>query len=193
MTIVRKKGNPMNDASPVAYDVVSRINHWIMALAMIGMLSVGLFVANVEIPKETRGFLIGIHKAAGVLVLLYGAWRVAWRLGQGFPRPASVVPAWQARAAKLSHYGLLAGILLMPLTGLVGSLFRDRSVNFFNLFTIPPFGEIKILAAIGSNLHWIVGYLLVAMVVLHIAAALKHHFVDRDTTLARMVRSTPVG
>ena len=183
----------MNTASPVAYDTTSRLNHWIIAIAMIVMLVAGLIIANAGLPRETRGFMLGIHKATGVLVLLYGFWRVAWRLRQGFPAPASAMPAWQERAAKLSHYGLLAGILAMPLTGLIGSLFRDRSVNVFNVFTIPPIGDIKVIAAIGSNLHWLIGYLLVAMVALHIAAALKHHFVDGDTTLARMMRSTPVA
>lgn len=179
----------MNSAKILAYDAISRVNHWIIALAMIGMLAAGLIIGNVELSKEIRGPLIGLHKTIGVVVLLYGAWRIFWRLYQGFPEPVAALPAWQERAARMAHYGLLLGILMMPISGLIGSLFSGRHVNLFGVFTLPAIGDIKVVAAIGSNLHWIIGYLLIVLVILHIAAALKHHFVDGDATLTRMLRS----
>lgn len=183
----------MNSAAPVAYDTISRVNHWIVALAMIGMLGVGLYLGNLEPPKETKEFLLPIHKSVGVLVLLYGVWRVFWRLSQGFPGPAANLPAWQERIAKITHYGLLFCIIFMPFSGLMGSLFDGRAVHVFSLFTIPPIAEIKLFKSAAYALHRYVSYLLVAMVVLHIAAALKHHFIDKDMTLVRMLRGMPAN
>ncbi len=183
----------MNNTSPVTYDHISRANHWIVALAMIGMLGVGLYLGNLEPAKETKDFLLPIHKSVGVLVLLYGVWRVVWRLYQGFPSPAANLPVWQERISRITHYGLLFCIIIMPLSGLMGSLFADRAVDVFNLFTIPPITEIKFLKSVSYALHRYVSYLLVAMVLLHVGAALKHHFIDKDTTLVRMLRGMPAN
>ena len=181
----------MNSASPTTYDQMSRINHWIVALAMIGMLGLGLYLANLVSDKETKGYLLSIHKSVGVLVLLYGTWRVVWRLRQGFPSPVASFPAWQERVSKLSHYGLLLCIVFMPFSGLMASLFADRAVDVFGLFTIPAIGDVKLIKSGFFTLHRLAGYGMVALIALHVAAALKHHFVDRDRTLVRMLRATP--
>lgn len=82
------------------YGTTSRINHWIIAIAMIGMPGLGLYLEFGGLGREAKGPLRNIHKAVGVLVLLFGAWRVAWRLLKGFPAAASSVPAWQEMASR---------------------------------------------------------------------------------------------
>lgn len=174
----------------VAYDATSRINHWVIALVMFAMLGFGLYLAYGDLPRDERGSLIALHKSVGVLALGFGLWRVLWRLVQGFPAAVSNMPAWQTRASKLAHWTLLASVLLMPASGVVASLFRGRTVEVFGWFTIPAQSEVAWLASLGSGVHQFAGYALVALVVLHIAAALKHHIYDSDSTLERMLKPT---
>lgn len=172
------------------YGTTSRINHWIIAIAMIGMLGLGLFLEFGGLEREAKGPLRDIHKAIGVLVLFFGLWRVVWRLLKGFPAAASNMPAWQATASQLAHWVLLAGIVLMPLSGLFGSIFSGRDVSVFGFFTLPGQAEIGWLQALSHGIHSWFGKALAAVVVVHIAAAMKHHLIDKDATLMRMLKGT---
>lgn len=69
------------------YDFISRLNHWIIAISMIGMLLFGLYLAYGALEREARGPLIEIQRSVGILVLIYGAWRVAWRMISGRSPP----------------------------------------------------------------------------------------------------------
>ncbi len=169
------------------YDAVSRVNHWIVAAAMIGMLGLGLYLEYGGLERDAKSPLLNLHKATGVLVLLYGVWRVGWRLVRGFPTPASAMPAWQESAAKTAHWILLMGILAMPVSGLLRSLYRGRAVDVFGVFTIPAPEKIEWISTVGAAVHTYLGYVLVAVVLAHVGAALKHHLIDRDSTLVRML------
>ncbi|MES0879722.1 cytochrome b [Roseibium sp. SCP14] len=171
----------------LTYDAVSRINHWIIAIAMIGMLGFGMFLENTELERSTLFPLIQLHKALGVLVLIYGAWRVGYRLVQGFPPSVGEAPAWQEAAAKAVHWILLASIIVLPLSGLVMSLSGGHAVSIFNIVTIPAPGEFPAINEAASAVHGIGGKVLLAAVVIHIVGTLKHRIIDRDATLSRMV------
>ncbi|WP_227370454.1 cytochrome b [Halomonas sp. M20] len=183
----------MKSSAPKSYDTVSRINHWVIAAAMIAMLGVGLYLNFGGLDREEEDWLQGVHMATGVLVLIYGVWRVGWRLMQGFPGPADPMPAWQEKAAAYTHWLLLAGILLMPISGLMRALFGDHAVDVFGLFTIPGLGEVVWLSAPARFVHTYFGYALVAIVLVHVAGALKHHLIDRDGTLLRMLSGKTFG
>lgn len=175
----------------MTYDLMSRLNHWIIAIAMIGMLLFGLYLEYGGLEREARRPLLGIHRSIGVLVLLYGTWRVAWRLMNGFPQPAAHMPPWQVRASRAAHWSLLAGILLMPLSGICFTVFRGRDVDVFGWFSIPATAEALWIVSLSSVLHQYVGYGLCVIVLLHVGAALKHHFIDHDATLTRMISGQP--
>lgn len=173
-----------------SYGITSRINHWVIAIAMIGMLGLGLYLEFGGLEREAKGPLMGIHKAVGVLVLIFGTWRVTWRLLHGFPEPASTLPSWQESASKVAHWVLLVGIILMPVSGLLSSLYGGRDVSVFGLFTLPAQEKIDWLKSLGGGVHSWFGKALAAVVVIHAAAALKHHFIDKDNTLSRMLTGT---
>ena len=175
------------------YGTTSRINHWVIAIAMIGLLGLGLYLEFGGLAREAKGPLRDIHKAAGVLVLIFGVWRVSWRLLKGFPAAASNMPAWQEKASMLAHWVLLAGIILMPVSGLLGSLYGGRDVAVFGFFTIPAQPKVEWLQTLGHVVHSWFGKAMAAVVVVHAAAALKHHFIDRDATLQRMLRGGAVA
>lgn len=172
---------------PTTYDAVSRINHWIIALAIIGMLASGLFLEFSDLPRSETRTLSGLHRSFGVLVLAYGVWRVAWRLVQGFPETIPGMPSWQEKASKVAHWALLAGLVIMPVSGIASWVFAGRPVSVFGWFSIPAQSEISALAGFASATHGFVGKALAALVIVHIAATLKHHFIDKDRTLTRMV------
>lgn len=172
------------------YDLISRLNHWLVAIAIIGMLALGLFLEFGGLAREDKRWLIDIHKSVGVLVLIYGAWRVLWRVIQGFPKAddTASMPQWQETASKIVHWTLLAGILIMPISGVVASTVGGRSIAVFNWFSIPAQAEIAWLSTAAGYTHRYAGFTLAFIVAIHIAAALKHHFVDRDSILIRMVQ-----
>jgi len=174
---------------PSGYDLISRINHWLIAIAIIGMLALGLFFEFGGLAREDKRWLVDLHKSVGVLVLIYGVWRVLWRVIQGFPKSDdNTMPQWQEIASKIVHWALLAGILIMPISGVVANIFNGRSIAVFNWFSIPAQAEIGWLGSVAGYAHKYVGFTLAFIVAIHIAAALKHHFVDRDSVLIRMVQ-----
>ena len=175
-----------NAAVSARYDAISRLNHWILAFLMIGMLGFGLYLENGVAPGPEKGALMGTHKAIGVIVLLLGLWRVGWRLWQGFLPDASAMPKWQSVSAHLAHWVLMAGIIVMPASGVIGSVFGGRAVEVFGLFTIPAGPQIEWIKDLAYGVHGIFAPILIVTTLLHVAGALKHHFIDRDTTLRRM-------
>lgn len=172
--------------TPDSYGVLSRVNHWVIATAMIGMLASGLVMAYGPFAREVTGAILGWHKAVGVLVLGFGLWRVGWRVAQGFPADAAPMPRWQSALSKAAHWGLLATVVVMPLSGMVGSLFGGHSIDVFGLI-IPSFSEIEWLSGLGHAVHGYAAWALLGLLVLHVGAALKHHLLDCDPTLRRMI------
>lgn len=172
----------------VTYGTTSRFNHWLTALVVLGLLTSGFLLEYIEFADEQARSLRGTHQATGFLFFLFALWRVGWRMVNGFPRPAGTMARWQVQAAKLVHWALIFCILAMPLTGMARGLLRDRDLDVFGLFALPALANQPELARSAAQAHGLVAWLLVALLALHVAAALKHHLLDRDTTLLRMLR-----
>lgn len=170
------------------YDTVSRINHWIIAVAYIFMLCFGFYLAYGGLPLPEKLPMINNHKAVGVILLFAGLWRVLYRIKQGFAAPAAPLPAWQEIASKASHWVLLACIILMPVSGLIMALYSGFPTSLFGLLTIPPIDKVEALSGAARIAHKVIAYTFAATLALHIAAAIKHHFIDKDRTLSRMIK-----
>ena len=177
----------MKDSQTNQYSIISILNHWITAVVFLGMLGFGFYLGYADIVRETKGPLMGIHKSIGTLFLIFAFWRVGWRLFQGFPKDVSTMPAWQKFAAKTVHWLLLLGIIAMPLSGVLMSVFNNRAIDVFGLFAIPAQGKNEFIGGMAHNIHEIAPYIILFLLILHIAAALKHHIFDKDATLKRMV------
>ncbi|MFD2112696.1 cytochrome b [Thiorhodococcus fuscus] len=166
--------------------------HWIVAIMMIGLLATGLYMAQ----TSTFG-LYPWHKSFGVLIALFVVLRVAWRIRNGWPKPVGDYTSVEKLLAKLVHWLLIIGTVLMPVSGFMMSAMSGHGVPFFGfeLFAHNPdptnpqevVALNATLAEAGHVLHRWGGYLLIGAVVLHVVGALKHHFVDRDGTLRRML------
>lgn len=172
-----------------AFSKTAIVLHWLVALGIVGMLGFGLFVGAMESgPDKTA--MIQVHKSFGVLVGTLALLRLVWRVREGFPGPVPGLPAWEARAAHRMHLALLVMTIAIPLTGMLKSVSYARPVHVFGVLVVPKLLEEKsvVFNEIVSWLHATLAYALLVALALHIGAALKHHLVDRDATLRRMVR-----
>ncbi|MEM7188038.1 MAG: cytochrome b [Pseudomonadota bacterium] len=169
------------------YSGIDRINHWIVAIAVIGMIIAGWALSLDMIDKEAARGVRNTHKGIGILILIFAVWRVGWRLITGFPEAVAGIAAWQAKASKIAHYVLMACLFLMPITGILNGYFGGRTAKVFGLFQIDP-APVKVpdMKELFSNAHMVIGIVLTLIVLVHVAAALKHHFVDKDGVLRRM-------
>lgn len=159
--------------------------HWVLALAIVGALGVGLYMTDLPFSPQ-RLQLYNWHKWAGVTILVLSALRLLWRLTHRPPAPPAM-PAWQRRAAAASHGLMYALFFAIPLLGWAYSSAAGFPIVWFGVLPLPDFVPVdKALAEVLKPWHGNVAKALAALVLLHVAAALKHHFLDRDGLLSRM-------
>ena len=181
--------------SAAAWGWVSRLLHWAMAGLILFQLGFGLYMTRVP-DLLARFTLTQTHKSWGFVIFVLALVRVGWRLvNRARPPLPAAMPRWQVRAARLSHALLYLLILVMPLSGWVlasASPVQDllQMQNLvFGRFALPdPWvpGDAAVEAA-AHAVHAGAAIGLAGLVALHAGAALKHHFVDRDRVLARMI------
>ena len=159
--------------------------HWLLALLIVGTFSMGLYMQDLPI-SPSRLKLYSWHKWAGVTILLLSAVRLAWRLSHRPPADVAM-PAWQARLAHGVHHTLYALFFIVPLLGWAYSSAAGFPVVWFGVLPLPDFVPVdKALAEAIKPWHERSAMLMAALVLLHVAGALKHQFIDRDGLIARM-------
>lgn len=169
------------------YSAVSIALHWIGALLIFCGFGLGLFMTGVEFsPAKFRYY--AWHKWIGITVFLVTAARLAWRAAHPPPPLPVTMPEWQARAARGNHALLYALMLAIPLSGWLYSSATGVSVVYLGLLPLPNLvAKDKEAAGILLTVHQTLNFALLLAVLMHIAAALRHHWVDRDGVLARML------
>lgn len=169
------------------YGVPRRLIHWLMAMLILPMIVVGLMMVQPGWPRPVQNTMFILHKNTGVLLLILALLRVAIALGsRGAPLPETM-PGWQRRAARASHGALYALILIMPLSGYIrvrAGGFPIEVLDRLGLPTLVPRSET--LADAAKWVHDTAGAVLIAVVLLHIAAALQHALILRDGIWSRM-------
>lgn len=166
------------------YSGVAILFHWVVAALVIANLVIG--VGHERIPA-LRAWMPA-HKAIGVTVLALTLARVAWRLAHRPPALPATVPPVERRVAHAVHWTFYALLLLMPLSGwiMVSGPDHRRPLTWFGAFDIPYLSLGATASDRAATAHGLLGWLMLALVALHIAAALRHHFLLRDATLVRM-------
>lgn len=173
--------------TPTQYGSVAIIFHWVMALIVIVMIIIGLYMVGLPIGLRKLQYY-GWHKELGVLTLILVVLRVMWRFANVVPRLMPLLPFWEATIARMVHwiFYLLLGVL--PLTGWLMSSAAGLPVSFFGLFVLPdliaPNDGLRVLL---KEFHQTLAYILIVFICLHILAALKHHFINKDDILRRMI------
>ncbi len=169
---------------------VSIILHWTVALGVIALTTVGLYMTLNEVWP-----LYIYHKSFAVLLFPIILLRVIWRLKHGWPAPVGHYSLIEQRLAKMTHWLLLILMLLMPISGMIysGASGHGFGVFGFELFPhqLSEAGEAIAYSEswrnFGQTAHHYLGYLMIAIIFLHLLGALKHHLIDKDETLNRML------
>ena len=167
---------------------ISQLLHWTIAILIVLIGIVGLVMG--ELPRSPKYFWVyTAHKSLGLTVLALVLVRIGWRLYAGAPRPVPGTPRLQALLASATHGAIYLLILALPLSGWIyDSANALRPFRWFGLVEVPKLvAPDEALAASAHGAHEWLFWLLMALVAGHAGAALYHHFIQRDATLARML------
>jgi len=183
------------------YNNIAISLHWLMAFLIIGMLIAGKFLQQLDEADPLRFTLTQWHKTFGVLILLLAAFRLIWRLTHRVPDHPENAPGWERFAANVSHIALYALLFIAPITGWMLVSVSPLNIDTY-LFNVIPWPHIPWLQDLVNRetaearfhqLHAIATGALIALLLVHVGAALKHHFIDRDSVLTRMSPNRAAG
>lgn len=170
-----------------SYNGIAKTLHWLVFALMSGAFAVGFYMEGLPLsPGKLQ--LISWHKWTGVTIFVLVLLRLTWRLLNPPPALPVQMPHWQRRTSEAMHRVLYVLMMAMPLSGWLMSSAKGFQTVWFGVLPLPdllqknpPLGKAL------SEVHEILGFIILAFVALHVLAALKHHFIDRDEVLARML------
>jgi len=167
---------------------ISIIIHWLSALTVISLFTLGLWMVDLTYYDDWYRTAPEIHKSTGICLLLLTVVYLVWRTRNGKPASLSTHSAIEIKAARLAHVLIYVLLLLIILSGYLISTADGREIVVFSVFEIPAtiYG-IDQQEDIAGVVHLVLAISLMAVVALHAAGALKHHFIDKDLTLKRML------
>jgi cytochrome b561 len=171
---------------------VARLLHWVLGFAILGMLAFGWWMNHVP-ARPDRFFYRSIHADIGYVVLLLTVLRLIWRGFNPTPALPSDMPRWQRVAAHISHGATYVAIILVTMLGWAHSGARTPDYSsWFSLFHVPQItSPDKAAADAYEERHIFFAYVLLALIVVHLAGAAWHHFIKRDRVAARMIDGAP--
>lgn len=170
------------------YGSIARGFHWTIAIGVALVLLIGM--CRHLVPHEQKATWMTLHKSLGLTLMLIMILRLIWRWIDPAPKLPHTVPSWQRNMAGLIHGLLYLLIIAMPLTGWIMSTAAGHLPNIWWLgrVALPGIPASKPLASLFSDIHTALAWLLGTLIALHVAAALKHHLIDRNGVLQRMWR-----
>lgn len=177
--------------APSRYSNVAIVLHWLLALVVLCIFAVGAYMSDLPVsPLKLK--LYNYHKWAGITFLALSVLRLLWRLTHRPPAlPASIelaMPNWQSKAYHATHYAMYALFFTVPLLGWTYSSAAGFPVVLFGVLPLPDFMAVdKEFAKSIKEVHGIAAFSLIALAALHIAAAIKHHFYDKDGLISGML------
>ena len=176
-----------------SFGFISKLLHWLMTILLIGLFAVGLYMTELDYYDSLYHTLPWWHKSIGLLVMGLLLFRFIWKEINLTPQVLKTHKKWEVLLGHIIQklfYGL---ILLIGLSGYFISTAKGKGIEFFTLFEVPAitFGIIKPLdedqVDLLGEVHEILAIILIVFALLHAMAALKHHFIDKDETLKRML------
>ncbi|MEO8000900.1 MAG: cytochrome b [Arenimonas sp.] len=161
--------------------------HWLTVILILCLMAVGLIMTN--LPNGPQKIQIyAMHKSFGLTVLGLTVLRLLWRLFSTNPDEVENTPVWQSWAAKLTHGVLYVLLFAMPISGWLYNSAAGFPLKYFGLFKLPKLsGYDPQLKELAGDAHETFFYILALLMLMHAGAALKHHYLDKDSTLTRML------
>ncbi|MBI5901481.1 MAG: cytochrome b [Rhodocyclales bacterium] len=161
--------------------------HWLIAIALAGTFALGIYMPDLPLsPQKLK--LYSWHKWAGVSIFLFVILRLVWRFGHRPPALPAGMPRWQVRLAEGTHHLLYLLMFAVPLSGWLMSSAKGFQTVWFGVLPLPDLlNKDKELGDALRQLHMLLNFSMAGLVLVHAAAAVKHHLIDRDDILARML------
>ncbi len=173
--------------SPLRHDGISIAFHWLIALMIAGAFGVGLYMTELPLSPDKLK-IYSWHKWAGVTIFALVILRALWRLTHPAPAMPGNMSGMQKKLAAAGHLLLYVLMFAIPLTGWLMSSAKGYQTVWFGVLPIPDLlGKDKALGETLETVHRLLNYFMAVVVAGHVAAALKHHFKDRDDVLRRML------
>lgn len=168
------------------FGLVNILLHWLMAILIVGLVIVGLYMTRIPVSLQKLK-LYGWHKEFGILVLMLVMFRIVWRISNILPTLASLSPI-ERLAARAMHWAFYFFMVALPITGWLVTSAAGLPVSFFDLFLLPnliaPNEQLRIFF---EEVHEYLAYGLIIAFCGHVSAALKHHFINKDDILRRIL------
>jgi cytochrome b561 len=174
------------------YGVISVVLHWLIALAVFGLFAAGFWMVDLSYYSQWYRTAPHWHKSIGILLAIVMLLRLLWRFISPAPPALASHRPWEKKTSAIVQFCLYLGILLLVISGYLISTEDGRPIAVFGWFEVPSAGALFTNQAdIAGLVHEYVAYSLITLALLHGAAALKHHFIDKDHTLKRMFGCKP--
>ncbi|WP_460757689.1 cytochrome b [Marinomonas epiphytica] len=162
--------------------------HWLLAIVVIGLFALGWYMVDLSYYDPMYTLAPQIHEAIGLLVLILMTIRIVWRILSKTPKPPPSNSHFINKASSFAHKTLYILSFAILLSGLLISFAGGQGIDIFDWFNLPgPKDFIENQATYAGDIHYYAAYALMGLVILHTLAALKHHFIDKDTTLKNML------
>jgi len=180
--------NATPSTSDARYDRVAIALHWLIGLALLAQIAFGFLIDDIASRgTPARAATINLHKSLGIVLGLLIVARLAWRLRHRPPAWPDSMPTWQQSAARVGHLALYVCMIVQPMSGYVASNFSKHGIKFFG-YAWPAWGpDVPVMYAFFNGVHVGTAWILCGLIAIHVVAALKHRWVDRDGVLARML------
>lgn len=170
------------------YGAVHIALHWLTALSVVALFVSGLWMVGLGYYDPWYHRAPGLHKAAGMVLLAVIALRLVWRFAFGVPDDEPGIRRWELRAAHVAHALLYVLLLAVIVSGYVMVTAKGQAVDVFGMVSIPAaVSGLPRQEDLAGAVHYWVALALIGLAAIHALAALKHHFVDRDATLKKML------
>jgi cytochrome b561 len=169
------------------YGLVAKILHWQIAVTMIGLIGIGWYTSGLDNESVLYWRLLDLHEAVGLSLFVVFPLKIVWTVVSPHPEYLPTMAVWERTTATIVRWLLISAVLVIPLSGFLYVATNGEAVRLYNLITIPDLGELPERTRERlSDVHYYGSYGCAALIVIHIMAALKHHFIDRNTSLRRM-------
>ena len=169
------------------YTRTAIVLHWLIALCVLVQITFGLWMIGIpKSPPGVRAYWFNVHKSIGITLGMLILVRVFWRLAHRAPALLSTLVGWQRFAAKANHFLLYLCMLIMPVSGYLGSSFTKYPILYFGM-KLPHWGwDAPALKDLCSQIHLTTVITFMLLIAVHVAAALRHLLIKRDGTFERM-------
>ena len=170
------------------FGLVSKGLHWTIAFGIIGLIALGWWMVGLGYYDPWYHDSLEAHKAVGMVVLALAFCKIGWQFFNKPPAPGKALTPNEKNASKTMHWVLYALMVVVPVTGYIMTTSSGQGVSMFGLFEVPALMQnSESTRDVSTSIHYYFAYAGIALVLGHAGAALKHHFVNRDDTLTRML------